>query len=189
MKTMNHRKIPALKIVSQFINGDTDAFAELVSQHEGWVRAFLRSRIRQREVADDLAQDVFLTAFKSMGGFLGKASFEVWLRGSAINHLRNHIRKRREEYVGSLTDLEKIIVHDTGPTSIDTDTLDTLTECLGALDEKSRGQLYDRYVRGKTLREISHQTGTGYSALTMKFHRLRELLAGCVREKLGDQTS
>jgi RNA polymerase sigma-70 factor, ECF subfamily len=186
---MNTSGISALRIISRFVNGDSEAFAELVSQHEGWVRAFLRSRVRRREVADDLAQDVFVTAFKSIGEFKGKASFEIWLRGIAVNHLRNYIRKKKEDYIGSLSDLEKIIVYETGPSSIDVDTLDTLVECVDSLDENSRRQLYDRYVKGKTLREISQQTGTGYSALTMKFHRLRELLADCVREKLKDQLS
>jgi RNA polymerase sigma-70 factor, ECF subfamily len=44
--------------------------------------------------------------------------------------------------------------------------------------------LNQRYLSGKTVREISSASGKGYSALTMQLHRLREILAECVQRKL-----
>ncbi len=175
-----------LSIIQEIVSGDTDAFGELVRIHEGWIRAFLRSRLRDRAAADDLAQDVFVTAFRSIGQYRGDGSFEMWLRGIAVNHLRNYIRKRRESYIGGFAELEELLVKYPEPALEESAALDALMECLDSVDRHSRDQLYERYVRGRSLRDLSRDSGAGYSALTMKFHRLRELLADCVRGKLKD---
>ncbi|MBX3742187.1 MAG: sigma-70 family RNA polymerase sigma factor [Akkermansiaceae bacterium] len=175
-----------LSIIQEIVSGDTDAFGELVRIHEGWIRAFLRSRLRDRSAADDLAQDVFVTAFRSIGQYRGDGTFEMWLRGIAVNHLRNYIRKRRESYIGGFAELEELLIKHPEPALEESAALDALMECLDSVDSHSRDQLYERYVKGRTLRDLCRDSGAGYSALTMKFHRLRELLAVCVRDKLKD---
>jgi len=167
--------------------GWMDTFGALVRLHEGWVRGFLRSRIRDWAAADDLAQDVFVTAFRRIQTYSGEASFEAWLRGIAVNHLRNFIRKRREECVGGNDELQALI--DRGAdvflaSGDESGALDALQKCLGRIDGPSRDLLHQRYVEGKTVREISVGSGRGYSALTMQLHRLRELLAECVQRKM-----
>jgi RNA polymerase sigma-70 factor len=164
-----------------------EAFGGLVRLHEGWVRGFLRSRIRDWAAADDLAQDVFVTAFRRIKTYSGDASFEGWLRGIAINHLRNFIRKRREQCIGGNDELQALI--DRGADAFlsngdESGALDALHKCLGKIDGPSRELLNQRYVTGKTVREISAESGKGYSALTMQLHRLRELLAECVQKKM-----
>lgn len=164
-----------------------DAFGELVRLHEGWVRGFLRSRIRDWAAADDLAQDVFVTAFRRVQTYSGEASFEGWLRGIAVNHLRNFFRKRREQCIGGNEELQALI--DRGADTFlagadESGALDALNQCLDKIDGPSRELLNERYLTGKTVREISAASGKGYSALTMQLHRLRELLAECVRRNI-----
>jgi DNA-directed RNA polymerase specialized sigma24 family protein len=60
--------------------GWIEAFGELVRIHEGWVRGFFRSRIRDWAAADDLAPEVFVTAFRRVCSFRDDASFHGWLR-------------------------------------------------------------------------------------------------------------
>jgi RNA polymerase sigma-70 factor (ECF subfamily) len=167
--------------------GWMEAFGELVRRNEGWVRGFLRSRIRDWGAADDLAQDVFVTAFRRVKGFRGESSFEGWLRGIAVNHLRNFVRKRREQCVGGTEELQLLI--DRGAegflgASDESQALDALQKCLARIDGPARELLTERYVTGRTVREISAASGRGYSALTMQLHRLREALAACVERKL-----
>lgn len=168
-------------------SGSLEAFGELVRLHEGWVRGFLRSRIRDWAAADDLAQDVFVTAFRRIQTFSGEASFEGWLRGIAVNHLRNFVRKRREQCIGGNDELQALI--DRGADAFlgggdESGALDALHQCLAKIDGPSRELLDQRYVTGKTVREIAAASGKGYSALTMQLHRLRELLADCVQRKM-----
>lgn len=175
---------PSPDLLAQARGGDLSAFGRLVRQHEGWLRAMLRGRLVDWATADDLAQEVFITAFRKIHDLREGASLEAWLRGIAMNLLRNHQRKRREEYIGGNLELDLLLngqplPFETGPPS-----LDALTECLRSLGSESRQLLEKRYLHGQTVREISAETGRGYSALTMMFHRLREALATCVENKL-----
>ncbi len=168
-------------------NGWMEAFGELVRRNESWVRGFLRSRIRDWSAADDLAQDVFVTAFRRVKSFRGESGFEGWLRGIAVNHLRNFVRKRREQCIGGTEELQLLIDRSTESFLDGADesrALDALQNCLARIDGPSRELLTERYVIGRTVREISASSGRGYSALTMQLHRLREVLAACVERKL-----
>ena len=58
---------------------DTAAFGELVRRHQSQVRNFLRKLCRDRELADDLAQDSFLHAWEKLHTYAGHGSFIGWL--------------------------------------------------------------------------------------------------------------
>ncbi len=168
--------------------GWLDAFGELVGIHEGWVRGFLHTRIRDRSAVDDLAQDVFVTAFRRIHTYDHEAGFEAWLRGIAVNHLRNFARKRREQLIGGSEELQELA--DRGTDAFlnggnEHHALDALRQCLDRIDGPSRELLNQRYTMGRTVREISASSGKGYSALTMRLHRVREVLAECVQRKLA----
>ena len=165
-------------------SGDLDAFGTLVRANEGWLRGWLRSQLSDWTAADDLAQDAFVTAYRKIKEFRGDGSFESWLRSIANNHFRNYIRKKREEYIGGGEELQQLLDsvevshHHSSPS------LDALRECLKKVNGPSRELLESRYTSGETVREISAKTNQGYSALTMKLHRLRKSLANCVEIKL-----
>jgi len=167
--------------------GWMEAFGGLVRIHEGWVRGFLRARIRDWAAADDLAQDVFVTAFRRVKTFRGDSAFDGWLRGIAVNHLRNFARKRRELCLGGPEELQVLIEREAGDflgAGDEGGALEALRQCLGRIDGPSRALLDERYVEGRSVRELAERSGRGYSALTMQLHRLRELLADCVQRKL-----
>ena len=167
-------------------------FGEIVRRHEGGIRAFLRSRIRDWAAADDLAQDVFVTAFRRLKSFRNETGIEAWLRGIAVNHLRNFLRKRREQCIGGSEELQALIDGGTDAFLAGAqtgDALDALRTCLGKIDGPARELLHERYLAGRTVREIAAGSGRGYSALTMQLHRLRELLAECIQRRLGIRES
>lgn len=172
-------------------SGDLIAFGRLVRTHEGWLRGWLRSRLRDWTAADDLAQDTFVTAFQKIRHFGNEGNFEAWLRTIAHNHFRNYLRKRREDYIGGDLELQALLTtEDTHGPIHSNSSLDALRECLEQVKEPARKLLNDRYAIGKSLREIAKETGsTSYSALTMKIHRLRKSLAECIETKLEKSTS
>ncbi len=173
------------QLVRSSQQGDIEAFGHLVLLHEGFLRTFLRSRLRDRHAADDLAQDVFITAFQRIRDFRIGESFDAWLRGIAHNHLRNHVRKRRESHVGGEAELDELMSGRTDVSLGGGSLLEALEECLAKLNPASRELLDERYLKGHTLRSLSAESGTNYSALSMRLHRIREQLAQCVHLKLG----
>jgi len=82
------------------VDEDQHAFAELVRRHQSAVRGLLRQLTRTDvALADDLAQETFLRAYKHIRSFRGEARFSTWLYRIAYNCFREEAR-RRKEFVG-----------------------------------------------------------------------------------------
>jgi RNA polymerase sigma factor (sigma-70 family) len=73
--------------------GDPNAFGELVRRYQSPVRAFLRKLTRgDAALADDLAQETFLRAWRKLESYRGEARFSTWLFGIAANEFRARLR-------------------------------------------------------------------------------------------------
>jgi RNA polymerase sigma factor (sigma-70 family) len=76
---------------------DRRAFAELVNRHQGTVRSVLRRLARgDTALADDLAQETFVLAWRNLRAFRFEARFSTWLYRIAFNAWRSEARKKRE---------------------------------------------------------------------------------------------
>jgi RNA polymerase sigma-70 factor (ECF subfamily) len=76
---------------------DRRAFAELVQRHQGTVRSVLRRLARgDTALADDLAQETFVLAWRNLRAFRFEARFSTWLYRIAFNAWRSEARKKRE---------------------------------------------------------------------------------------------
>ncbi|MBA3831561.1 MAG: sigma-70 family RNA polymerase sigma factor [Chthoniobacterales bacterium] len=79
------------------VDDDHHAFAELVRNHQSAIRGLLRQLTRSDlALADDLAQETFLRAYKHIRSFRGEAKFSTWLYRIAYNCFREDARKRKE---------------------------------------------------------------------------------------------
>lgn len=79
------------------VDDDQHAFGELVRRHQSPVRGLLRQLTRTDiALADDLAQQTFLRAYKNIRSFRGEARFSTWLYRIAYNCFREDARRRKE---------------------------------------------------------------------------------------------
>ncbi len=79
------------------LDDDHHAFSELVRRHQSAVRGLLRQLTRTDvALADDLAQEAFLKAYKNIRSFRGEAKFSTWLYRIAYNCYREDARRRKE---------------------------------------------------------------------------------------------
>jgi len=77
-------------IARTLADDDRAAFGALVLRHQSSVRNFLRHLARgDAALADDLAQETFVRAYRGLARFRGDANFSTWLLGIAHNHWRN----------------------------------------------------------------------------------------------------
>jgi RNA polymerase sigma factor (sigma-70 family) len=85
-------------LVSRVLLGDDrDAFEQLVRRHQGLVRAQLRRLVRGDEAAaDDLAQEVFLLAWRKLDQFRGDARFSTWLYQIAYSCFLQAVRRKSQ---------------------------------------------------------------------------------------------
>lgn len=84
-------------IARVLVDDDQHAFCELVRRHQSSVRGLLRQLTRtDMALADDLAQETFIRAYKNIRSFRGEARFSTWLYRIAYNCFREDARKRKE---------------------------------------------------------------------------------------------
>lgn len=145
---------------------DRAAFGQLVVQHQEAVRRFLRHLSRgDAALADDLAQDTFVQAYRSLERFRGEASFPTWLLGIAHNHFRNARRRQREV---SPTPLEE----PAGPAPTRAVELqEDLAAAIARLDPDEQTALHLFYQQDLSHPEIA--AITGWPLGTVKTHLAR----------------
>ena len=80
------------KLVRALRARDEDAFRELVSVYQHKVFNIIYRILNDRQEAEDVAQEVFITVFKHIDQFRGDAKFSTWLYRIATNHARNRIK-------------------------------------------------------------------------------------------------
>lgn len=96
----------AALIARAVVNDDRHAFAELVRRHQSAVRACLRKLTAGNfALADDLAQETFVLAWRNLKSFRQEARFSTWLYRIATNCWLGDARKRKEALLGD-TDVD-----------------------------------------------------------------------------------
>ncbi len=73
--------------------GNRDAFAELVSRRQTWIRNLMRRCCGNADLADDLSQQVFMQAWRSIDQLVDAERFAPWLKRLAINIWLQHKRR------------------------------------------------------------------------------------------------
>lgn len=173
-------------------DNDIEAVGLLVDEHQAAIRAFLVSRINDPFEAHDLAQNVFLIAFRKLSKIDATRPIRPWLLGIAANEIRNHRRKRRAVPMGSHAEIAQLLDAEieSGNAGWESGTVfDALDRCLAGLGDRARELLRLRYEEGMDLAEIRSSLGGKHSAITMKLHRLREQLRTCIERRLEEEAS
>lgn len=93
------------QIVRQVLQGDRDAYAQLVRAYHPRVRSVCISMLLSPQEADDAAQDVFVKAFTALRQYKKNISFAAWLHRIASNHCLDLLRKRKRQKTDSLDGL------------------------------------------------------------------------------------
>jgi RNA polymerase sigma-70 factor, ECF subfamily len=92
-------------IARVLVQSDHNAFGELVRRYQSPVRGFLAKMSGgDAHLADDLAQETFVKAWKNLNSYRSEAKFSTWLFGIACNEWRMHARGRKEVALEELSD-------------------------------------------------------------------------------------
>ncbi|HWA84870.1 MAG TPA: sigma-70 family RNA polymerase sigma factor [Opitutus sp.] len=157
---------------------DRTAFGELVRRHQSAVRGFLRHLIRDDDaLADDLAQETFLAAFRRLDHFRADSRFSTWLLGIAHNQWRNARRRRRDH-----AELSEHIPAESDPAApAAADLHHDLTAALATLSADEQLAIHLGYHQGLSHAEIAALVdwplGTVKTHLARSKEKLRHLLA------------
>jgi RNA polymerase sigma-70 factor (ECF subfamily) len=183
------------RLIEKSRQGDAEAFTQLVSAHQGRVRAYVGGTIHRPEVVDDLAQEVFLSAFRSLDSYKAEAPFGVWLLGIArhktLMHLRHEVRRLARETKA----LDLVLAH-LNVQSLEADEMlisrreqeiAALQRCLASLPGGGADLIADRYFRARSIAEMAQASGKREGTIRMSLLRLRQLLRACVQQRLAKE--
>lgn len=92
-------------LIEKFSKGCEASFEELVRRYETKVHNLAMRLTRNLEDAEEVLQDVFVTVYRKVGGFEGKAKFSSWLYRITVNAAFMKLRKRKQDHNVSLEDV------------------------------------------------------------------------------------
>jgi RNA polymerase sigma-70 factor (ECF subfamily) len=164
-----------LSVVMCAIAGDDSAYGELVRRRQGAIRQLFRRLCRDPALADDLAQQTFLQAWRSIHTVKSPAAFGGWLKRLAVNVWLQRVRAERPWR--DTRELEALAEMGAQPTLAERLDLDS---ALATLPPDVRLCITLAYAERMSHREICEATslplGTVKSHITRGAARLRELL-------------
>jgi len=83
------------EIISRVLKGEQNAYAELVNRYQAYVFTLVLRMIKTREDAEEVAQDVFIKAYRSLADFRGESKFSTWLYTIANTTSITFLRKKK----------------------------------------------------------------------------------------------
>jgi len=179
------------ELVQRFKQGDREAYAEIVRRYQHRVFTLCVRWMADRQVAEEVAQDVFLALFKSLARFRGDAQLSTWIHRVVINHCKNrkqyrHRRKmdRHEALEGRRDPADDGPVRqipDEGPGTDAplhaAEAEDLVQSGLAQLDEEQRQIILLRDVQDLSYEEISSILDLPRGTVKSRLHRARSQLA------------
>ncbi len=166
-------------IVRRVLDGDTEAFAELVERHHASCLRLAMHVLGTREDAEDAVQESFLRAFRHLARYQERERFTGWLFRILVNQCRTTLaRRRRGETAMSDHAVEPGSWDDDAAEWADRDAM--LAGALARLHPLQREAVVLRFSADLSYEEMAAATGAGVSALKMRVKRgcaqLRALL-------------
>jgi RNA polymerase sigma-70 factor (ECF subfamily) len=168
------------ELVRRARGGDEDAFGELVNGHADRVYAMLRRFGLTMTEAEEVAQEVFLRAWRGLERFQERAQFSTWLYRIAFNEAQRRLSKRDPAPVESVLDDEDPVAQiadrsdrDPSHQALDREFERVLRAALGQLPEEWRVAVVLRDIEGLSTEEAAQVTGVRQAAFKSRLHRGR----------------
>lgn len=183
-------------------HGDVRAFEALVRRHERWVFTLAHRMVGDRADAEDLAQEVFLKAYRGLSSFRGGSRFSTWLYAIASHHCVNHLtsrgyRTRREARSDAKSDasgrilpsgVERVADAAPGPDAVleQRDLRRAIEDALARMTVDHRMVVILRDIQGLSYEEIAETLGVELGTVRSRLHRARMELKAQLAPVLAD---
>lgn len=165
-------------LIERIRQGDTQSFAPLVERHKDLVFTIVVRITQNNQDAEEVAQDVFLKAFRKLSSFKGDSKFSTWLYRIAFNEAVSFTRKKSLQTVDLNEEITEIEDDNSGVyelMGLDHREQKTLIRnTLEELDEIEGVIITLYYTEDCSVEEISKITGLSASNVKVKLHRTRK---------------
>jgi RNA polymerase sigma-70 factor, ECF subfamily len=165
------------KLVLEVLDGNIDSFNILVNKYEIIVLKFIYNIIKNKEAAEDISQEVFITVYNKLYTFKSEYKFSNWLFQIAKNKCIDYIRKYRRVYESNIEDAADITSLEISPEeSMEyKETKSMVQSFLKTLEELDRLILTLRYTKEDfTFGDIAEVLNMNESAVKRRYYKIRE---------------
>ncbi|HOV33750.1 MAG TPA: RNA polymerase sigma factor [Candidatus Hydrogenedens sp.] len=174
--------VSELELVQKSRQGNTEAFAELVRKHQQIVFNIAYRFMRDTELAEDMAQESFIKAFKHIKGFRGDCTFSTWLYRVTCSVCLTELNRRKKK-------LEVELQPNTPAGSIENkvteqEIAEKVRECVTRLSDRYSTVLTLYYLNGISYEEIAEIMGIPVGTLKTWMFRARKQLRKIVEKEI-----
>ncbi len=167
-------------LIKRFIEGDESTFNTLVQRHKEKVRNIIYLTLGNNDQVDDIAQEVFLTVYKNLGGFRFESQFTTWLYRITVNKCKDYLRKIKIRNIFTpIKDNENDLGYN--PNSEDTDIKEIVHKAISKLPDKLRIPLMLKDIEGLSYQEISESIQCEIGTVKSRIFRAREGLRNLLK--------
>jgi RNA polymerase sigma-70 factor (ECF subfamily) len=181
-----YRDTPEAELVRQAQAGDDRAFRQIVEKHQNKVFSIIYGILRNRNDAEDIAQQVFAKIYFSLKGFDFRSSLITWVYKITVNECYDYLRKqkvRKLVYESDLGEQDERSMENS-PLAIEKsagvdrrlEKRDYLMKLLSKVSEEERMLLIQKEVEGLTVEELASITGLNENTIKVKLFRARQKL-------------
>lgn len=174
-------------LLTMAMGGDVDAFNRLVVIHQNAVYGFAMSLTRQHAIADDVTQETFISAFRSISKMRG-GNFRAWLLRIARNKAYDHFRRqnrRRESSVDDDAAPFLMTLTDSNPSphavAVNSELREALEHCVGGLSHEHREVIVLIDVQGQSYDDASVVCGVNIGTVKSRLNRARRRVRDCLK--------
>ncbi|MBI5304624.1 MAG: sigma-70 family RNA polymerase sigma factor [Chloroflexi bacterium] len=169
-------------LVQRAQRGDQHAFAQLVEQYQTPVYNLAHRMLGNPNDAEDAAQETFLRAYTQLKSFRLEDKFATWLLSIDAHYCIDRLRRRRKlQWLSLDEDALGDVLPSDAPTPDDElfrhEDERAVVELLDQLAPPSRLAVVLRYWHDQSIEDIARTTGDSASAVKVKLHRARHVLA------------
>lgn len=178
---MIHTGLTDTEVIARVLQGEQGLFSLLVERYRNYVFTLVLRFTSNREDAEEIAQDIFVKAYRSLADFRGASKFSTWLYTIVNNTCISHLRKKKIATV-SIDGTNTQVQLETKGSGSRANPLEQkskhllLNEAIGLLSSDDRQVISLFYKGEQSLEEIGRIMGLEPNTVKVKLHRARTRL-------------
>jgi RNA polymerase sigma-70 factor, ECF subfamily len=185
-KKLDHRTSDEAALVRRVQAQDEMAFREIVDRYQAKVFSIIYGILRNRNDAEDIAQQVFAKIYFSIKNFDFRSSLLTWIYKITVNECYDYLRKKRVRklvYESEFSAEESLRLENSEPATDQAPAVDRrlaqhdlVVKLLSKVSEEDRTLILLKEVEGHSVEELSQMTGMNENTIKVKLFRARQKL-------------
>jgi len=165
-----------IKLVEGILNGDIECFNQLMIKYEPIIQRFVYNMIKQKQTAEDIAQEVFITVYNKLELYNKKCKFSSWILQIAKNKTIDYMRKYNKTTETNIEDARGIATDTISPEESFEfkEVKQEIIQYVDALDEPDKQIIILKYTNDITFDDIAEVMEMKLSTVKRRYYKVRD---------------